>query len=248
MTTEDVHAVQLALVSHCEYMGDRLAILDCPPEMTPALVREWRTDVAGYDSAFAAAYYPWIQVYDPDRGGGVFVPPCGHIAGVYARTDLVRGFHHAPANQPIIDALAVETALLPAELDVLNPVGVNAIIPSVGRGLLVWGNRTLSSDPSRRFIHQRRVIAFVMRNIRRATEWAIFERPDDETLGPRIAADVRELLLLLWRSGALWGHSPEAAFWVSPEPVTVDNIVYVDCEVALEQDWMSRFRLVYNLS
>jgi phage tail sheath protein FI len=225
-----------------------MGILDSPPGLPAHAVRDWRLNAAGFDSSFAALYYPWIKVYDPDAGGWVLAPPCGHVAGVYARTDTVRGFHHAPANQPIAGAVAVETPLPFEQLDLLNPVGVNAIVPSPGRGLLVWGNRTLSSDPQRRFIHQRRVMCFILRTLTGATEWAVFERADDETLGFRIVAEVREFLLLLWRSGALWGHSPEAAFWVGLDPYgAAENRVTVDCEVAVERDQRLSFRLVYNL-
>jgi phage tail sheath protein FI len=249
MTTEDVRAVQLSVIAHCEQMGDRLAILDCPPALTPQQLRDWRLDDVGYDSSQAAVYYPWIKVYDAARGVNTYTPPCGHIAGVYARTDALRGFDHSPANQSLTGALSVELALTAPEMDVLNPLGINAIIPLVSRGPVVWGNRTLSSDPSRRLIHQRRVLAFIVRNLRRATVWAIFERADDETLGPRIAADIRELLLLLWRSGALWGHSAETAFWVNHDPQAGDgNQVYVDCEIAIEKHQRLAFRMVYLLT
>jgi len=248
MSMDEVRTVQLGLIAHCELMSDRLAILDPPPQLTPPQVREFRADYAGYDTSFGVLYYPWLRAFDSSRLTEVLVPPCGHVAGVHARTDALRGFHHAAGNQPLTEVTGLERTLLSSEMDLLNPNGINAILPSVGRGSLVWGNRTLSSDPDRRYIHQRRVMTFVLRNLRRATEWAIFERIDDETLRPRLEADISEFLMLLWRSGTLRGHTPEGAFWVGADPTNYeDGSIRVTCEIALEEDRVSAFSLVYKL-
>ncbi|MER5321753.1 phage tail sheath family protein [Streptosporangium roseum] len=247
MDLDAVRAAQVALIAHCEFSGDRMVILDCPPGLSPQQVRDWRIELTAYDSAQAALYYPWIKVYDPSTGMSRSVPPCGHVAGVYARVDLLRGFHHTPANQSLEGARSVELIVSHSEQEVLNPIGVNTLVMSPGRGVVVWGSRTLSSNPDWRYIHRRRVVNFILRNIRRGTEWAIFERPDDLSLRPRIAADIRDFLHLLWRSGALWGDTPEDAFWVSYDsgPFGDDRSVYIDCTIELEDDFTSSFRLLY---
>ena len=82
--------VQLALINHCEGQANRVAVLDAPPGMSPQQIKEWRSDVAMYDSPFATLYYPWIKVANPVGTNGdseIVVPPSGHMAGIWARTD-----------------------------------------------------------------------------------------------------------------------------------------------------------------
>ena len=105
---EGVQAVQAAMIAHCELMGDRVAILDAPPGLNAQQVKEWRVDKVGYDSKYASLYWPWIKVLDPLTGKGAFVPPSGHMAGVWARSDDTRGVHKAPANEVVRGALALE--------------------------------------------------------------------------------------------------------------------------------------------
>jgi phage tail sheath protein FI len=168
------------------------------------------------------------------------------VAGVYARTDLLRGFHHTPANQALAQVTGLSTHLSHDQLSWLNPVGINALVASAGRGVLVWGSRTLSSDPDNRYVHRRRVLGFILRSLRKGTSWAIFERPDDLSLRPRIAAQIQQFLHLLWRSGALWGATPDEAFTVDiDDDVETGRVVYVECVVALDRDYSSHFRLAY---
>src|SRR5262249_24571527 len=136
---EGVQAVQLAMIAHCELMGDRMAILDPPPNLNPQQVREWRVDKAGYDSKYAALYWPWVKVADPVLGQNIFVPPSGHMAGIWARSDSTRGVHKAPANEVVRGAITLETACTRNEQELLNPEGVNVIKAFPGRGVRVWG-------------------------------------------------------------------------------------------------------------
>ncbi len=151
---EGVQAVQLAMISHCELMGDRLAILDPPPGLNAQQIKEWRVDKVGYDSKHAALYWPWFKVFDPATGQNVFVPPSGHMAGIWARSDATRGVHKAPANEVVRGAIQLETNITRSEHDLLNPNGINAIRSFPGRGIRVWGARTLSSRPGVA-LHQR---------------------------------------------------------------------------------------------
>jgi len=111
---EGLQAVQLAMLAHCELMGDRVAILDAPPGLNAQQVKEWRVDKAGYDSKYATLYWPWIKVFDPLSGQARFVPPSGHVAGIWARNDDTRGVHKAPANEVVRGAISLASRLLNA--------------------------------------------------------------------------------------------------------------------------------------
>ncbi len=127
MDLEGVQAVQLAMIAHCELMGDRVAILDPPPGLNAQQIKEWRVDKAGYDSKYAALYWPWVKVFDPPTGRNIFVPPSGHMAGIWGRNDDTRGVHKAPANEVVRGAIALEMHITKNEHDLLNPVGINCI-------------------------------------------------------------------------------------------------------------------------
>lgn len=127
LSMDGVKAVQLAMISHCENMKDRFAILDCPPGMNPQQIKDWRMNTAGYDTKYGALYYPWIKVANPLGGESIIMPPSGYMAGIYARSDNERGVHKAPANEVIRGATGVEMQITKSEQDILNPIGVNCI-------------------------------------------------------------------------------------------------------------------------
>jgi Bacteriophage tail sheath protein len=208
-----VRAVQLAMIAHCELMGDRVAILDSPPDYTAQQAKEWRQDKAGYDSRYATLYWPWIKVYDPPSGLPIFVPPSGHMAGIWARSDGERGVHKAPANEVVRGAISLELQLTKGEHDQLNPVGVNCIRAFPGRGIRVWGARTLSSDPAWRYLNVRRLFNYVEESILEGTQWVVFE-PNDMALWERVKRTINAFLVRVWRDGALFGATPAEAFWV----------------------------------
>ena len=143
ISEEEVRAVQTALIGHCELMGDRVAIIDPLPNLNAQQIRTWRQQGAGYDSHYAAMYYPWIRVFDPAAGKAVAIPPSGHMAGVWARNDAERGVHKAPANEVVRGAVDLELQITKGEQDLLNPIGVNCIRAFPGRGIRIWGARTL---------------------------------------------------------------------------------------------------------
>jgi len=206
-------AVQDALLSHCETRKDRFAILDSPETITGGVDKLPKPR----DSKYGAYYFPWIQVYDPDKGN-IFVPPSGHIAGVYSRTDSERGVHKAPANEIIRGALGMKYNVSKGEQDLLNPKGINAIRLMNG-AIRIWGARTLSTDPSWRYINVRRLFIMVESSIERATQWVVFE-PNDHRLWKRVQRTIASFLTLLWRNGALMGVSPEQAFYVKCDDET----------------------------
>jgi uncharacterized protein len=210
---EGLQAIQLAMIAHCELMTDRVAILDAPPGLNAQQVKEWRIDKAGYDSKFATLYWPWIKVMDPVKGNPVLIPPCGHMAGVWARSDDTRGVHKAPANEVVRGALGPALRITRGEHDQLNPNGVNCIRAFPGRGVRVWGARTLSSDPEWRYLNVRRLFNYVEQSILRGTDWVVFE-PNDERLWDAVKRTVTMFLRRVWRDGALFGATANEAFFV----------------------------------
>lgn len=210
-------AVQTTLLGHCEKQANRVAILDSPPGMSFQEVKEWRADVAMYDSAYGAFYYPWIKVENPLATNGsdreVTIPPSGHVAGLWAKVDETRGVWKAPANEVLQGALGVETAISQAEQGHLNPTGINCIRPFGTRGIRVWGARTLSSDPEWRYINIRRLFNMVETAIMQGTQWVVFE-PNDHRTWSSVSRNISSFLTGLWRQGALFGNSADEAFFV----------------------------------
>ncbi|QFZ22284.1 phage tail sheath family protein [Saccharothrix syringae] len=236
ITLESVKAVQLAMIAHCELMGNRVAVLDPPPGLNPQQVKDWRLNDAGYDSKYAALYYPWVKVFDPASDEHVHIPPSGHVAGVWARTDGTRGVHKAPANEVLRGAVALETQLTKAEQELLNPIGVNCVRSFPGRGIRVWGARTLSSDPAWRYLNVRRLFNYLEESILNGTQWVVFE-PNDDALWARIRRTISAFLVTEWRKGALFGLTPDEAFYVKCDretnPAESIDLGQVVCEVGV---------------
>jgi phage tail sheath protein FI len=212
-------AVQLGMIAHCELMGDRVAILDTPPNLNAQQVLEWRTRTAGYDSKFATMYWPWIQVFDPVSGTNKYVPPSGYMGGIWARNDDTRGVHKAPANEVVRGVVSLQTQITKAEHDLLNPVGINCIRSFPGRGVRVWGARTLSSDAEWRYLNVRRLFNYLEESILMGTQWVVFE-PNDHQLWARIRRTISAFLVNEWRKGALFGTTPDEAFFVKCDEET----------------------------
>jgi uncharacterized protein len=207
-------AVQDALLSHCETRKDRFAILDSPETVNGGVDKLPKPR----DSKYGAYYFPWIQVYDPDKGN-VFVPPSGHLAGVYSRVDSERGVHKAPANEIVRGALGLKYNVSKGEQDLLNPKGINAIRTMQGGAIRIWGARTLSTDASWKYINVRRLFIMVESSIEAATQWVVFE-PNDHRLWKRVTRTITSFLTLIWRNGALMGTSPDQAFYVKCDEET----------------------------
>ncbi|MEU0885670.1 phage tail sheath C-terminal domain-containing protein [Lentzea sp. NPDC005914] len=214
-------AAQGKLVDWCENSRTKMAILDAPPGLTAQGALDWRTDLAR-DSAFGAAYYPHLIVANPLARPGataadkfVTVPPSGHVAGVWARTDAARGVWKAPANEVCRGIIRLETDVTTGEQSLLNPQQVNCIRSFGVNGMRVWGARTLAaSDQSWRYIPVRRLFIFIEESIRRGTQWVVFE-PNNPDLWARVRRTVSAFLHQLWMQGALVGATPEQAFFIA---------------------------------
>ncbi|GAB1513189.1 phage tail sheath family protein [Actinophytocola sp. KF-1] len=234
---DGLRAVQQAMIAHCELMADRVAILDPPPGLSPQRLKHWRTEVAGYDSKYATLYWPWLTVLDPLTGKRVQVPPSGHVAGIWARNDDTRGVHKAPANEVVRGVVELTAGLTRGEHDQLNPIGVNCLRSFPGQGIRVWGARTLSSDPEWRYLNVRRLFNYVEKSILNGTNWVVFE-PNDRFLWGSVRRTITMFLRRVWRSGALFGSTPEQAFYVkcdeenNPEENRDAGILTVDIGIA----------------
>ena len=211
----DVDGLTDDVVAHCENMGDRFAILQSPQD--PGDVSEM---VPPVDSKYAAYYYPWVEVVHPETSARELVPPGGHIAGIYARSDGEQGVHKAPANEVVRGAQRQQFNLTKGEQDVLNPKGVNCIRSFQGRGIRLWGARTTSSDPSWKYINVRRLFLYVEQSIDHGTQWVVFE-PNDQDLWARVRQTVENFLTTVYRDGALMGSSPDEAFYVNCDRSTM---------------------------
>lgn len=215
-----VQVAQTAMMNHCEAMKYRVAVIDAPPDMTPQQIYDWRMKEANYDSKYAAMYYPWIEIDNPSQPGKtMFSPPSGHMAGIWARSDSERGVHKAPANEVIRGAVGIERQITMGEQDGLNPHGINCIRTFPGRGIRVWGARTLSSDASWRYLNVRRLFNFVEASIERGTQWVVFE-PNDFDLWQRIKMDIRAFLNNVYLNGALFGATADQSFFVKCDEET----------------------------
>jgi hypothetical protein len=210
---EMVKAVQTMMINHCEMMGDRMAVLDAPPDMNPQEIKKWRMDTAGFDSSYGVLYYPWIEIMDPVTNRPINVPPSGHVSGVWARSDNTRGVHKAPANEVVRGVTNLAYTVTKGEQDTLNPIGVNCMRAFPGMGYRIWGARTLSSDPAWRYVNVRRLFNYIEKSLQLGTMWTVFE-PNDQRLWNRIRRDVGSFLMGVYSAGALSGATPTQAFYV----------------------------------
>ncbi|MFI0237564.1 phage tail sheath family protein [Streptomyces sp. NPDC016845] len=200
------------VVAHCERNRFRIAVVDALPDQASAQAIAPRDQVT--DSRYGAFYYPWIYVSDPRSGMRKKIPPGGAVCGIYARTDNTRGVFKSPANEVIAGAIDLEYDINQRTQEVLNPQGANAIRRFPGRGIRVWGARTMSSDPLWKYVSVRRLFIFLEASIYNSTQWVVFE-PNDTRLWARVKQTVTLFLRSQWREGALFGDKEEEAFSVA---------------------------------
>ena len=213
--------VQQHALAHCAEQNDRFTVLDALPERTTETVLAQREALTfGQLEPFnGALYYPWIQVFDPAAGKLRAIPPSGHVAGIYARTDARVGVFKAPANEEVLGAINLETSVDDRAQEQLNPKGVNCLRAFPGRGIRVWGARTLSRDPAWRYVNVRRQFLTINRWVELNMVWAAFE-PNAARLWVRIARELGQYLETLWHAGALKGESRDEAFYVKCDEET----------------------------
>lgn len=229
---EDAVDIAKKVIDHCERMRFRFAAVDSvnanPANLDP------RTSIQ--DSSYAAFYTPWIITSDPQTGARITVPPGGHTLGIYARSDTERGVFKAPANEVVRGALDVRFDINERTQDVMNPRGVNAIRKFPGRGIRLWGARTLSSNGLWKYVSVRRLFIFLEHSIYDGTQWVVFE-PNDDRLWARVKDTIRLFLRSQWRAGALFGRTEEEAFFITIDRTTMsqDDILNgrLICEIGI---------------
>jgi phage tail sheath protein FI len=265
-----------AVISHCELLKDRVAILDPPEQVdniddltkvigSPPKAAEGKSGGGGGGggggpaageggllprvSSYATFYFPWIKVLDPLGGQQVFVPPSGHIAGLWARSDATRGVHKAPANEVVRGALDLRYPVTNAEQADLNDAGVNVIRFFDREGIMLWGARTRDPESEWRYLNLRRLFIMMEQSILRSTRWLVFE-PNDRSTWKNVTRDCTAFLTHLWRDGALVGRTPQEAFFVQcneesnpPESIDLGLLITVIGVAAVKPAEFIVFRL-----
>jgi phage tail sheath protein FI len=218
--------VQTNLVDHCTNLSERFAILDAPDVTKIENVTEDNIKTV-HNSDYAAVYFPWIYIFDkatqlkdPDSNGEAYFAPSGHIAGIYSRVDHQRGVHKAPANEVVRGATGTAVQISRNLQDGLNPVGVNCI-RNINDNITVWGARTVGGDfnADLKYINVRRTLIFLRKSIDQGTQWVVFE-PNDRSLWAKIVRNITAFLTVVWRDGALFGSTPQEAFYVKCDDET----------------------------
>jgi uncharacterized protein len=230
------------LIDHCEKLLSRFAILDAPEN--PAQLTVQSLKVPDRNSDYAAIYFPHIRIFDmttkllhPDDDGQISQAPSGHLAGIYSRVDHQRGVHKAPANEVVRGALDVEHQISRNQQDGLNPYGINCI-RFINDNITVWGARTIGGDANTdlKYINVRRTLIYIRESIDRGTQWVVFE-PNDRTLWAKIRLNVTAFLTTVWRDGALFGSTPQEAFYVKCDdetnPREERDLGRVTCEIGV---------------
>lgn len=199
----------------CENLKDRFAILQSAAEAgKPSGV------VPSVNSKYTAFYYPWLNVVNPTSNVTTLIPPGGHIAGIYARSDTNENVAKDPANEQI---RGIDSLQLPIDNEtqaVLNPIGVNCLRYFKGQGNLVWGGRTTASDPDWQYINVRRLFIYVEKSIQQGTQWVVFQ-PNDAATWARVVRSVSDFLTGLWMQNMLMGATKEQAFFVRCDSTTM---------------------------
>jgi len=205
------------IITHCTKMRDRFAITHSKSSDTLSNIQNITPPP---DTTFAAFYFPWIKVYNPLIFQDSLVSPSGHVAGIYAKTDIERGVFKAPANEVVVGARAVQFQITKQNQDFLNPKGVNCIRAFPGRGIRLWGARTCSKNTLWKYVSVRRYFLYVGESIDEGTQWVVFE-PNDERLWARVNQTITQFLVTEWRNGALMGTKPSEAFFVKVDRTTM---------------------------
>ncbi len=208
------------MTRYCEARKDRVCILQAEQAVVP--VATHRPPV---QSSYAAYYHPWIEVPSLDRTSQLMVPPCGHIAGVYAKTDTERGVWKAPANEVLVGVTGLSQELNEADSETLNASGIDVIRKFAAQGIRVWGARTTSPDSEWKYVNVRRLLIYLEQSIERGLQWVVFE-PNDAALWMAVRNSIENFLVGFWRAGGLQGTKPEEAFFVKcdRDTITQDDI------------------------
>lgn len=239
LSDDDRATLQMLMIEQCERLMYRVALIDPPDGIKPDQMAAWPAGqgLINRSARFAALYYPWLQVPDPAVTGATRrVPPSGRIAGVYAQVDRSLGVQHPPANVALAAVSDVAEPLNALQSGELNLASVNAVRVLPGRGIRVWGARSLAVDADWRFIHVRRLMSAIEATAQRCMRWAVFEN-NDTALQSSLSHALTVLLEGIWERGGLKGNSPSEGFYVkcdaSNNPQSVIDAGQVICRIGV---------------
>jgi hypothetical protein len=241
LAANDRATLQMTMIEQCERLMYRFALIDPTDGIKPDQMTLWPTQqgLINRSARFAAVYYPWLLVPDPasaDPAATRRVPPSGHVAGVYAQIDLSLGVQHPPANVALVSVSDVAEPVNGLQSGALNVADVNAIRVLPGRGIRVWGARTLAKDEAWRFVHVRRLMSAIEATVQRCTRWAVFET-NDAALRSSLSHGLTVLLEGIWEKGGLQGAKPFEGFYVrcdgTNNPQAVIDAGQVICRVGV---------------
>ena len=231
LTPAGTLAVQQYAITHCEQMGDRFAVLDAQPGLPLFGAGSIVEQRQGLDSSrgYAALYFPWLRIVPVGPGAPILVPPSGHVCGLIARVDDSRGVHKAPANEIVNGAVGLELTMSDVDQGQINILGINAIRQFQGGRPTLWGARTTATDTNWQYVNIRRLFLFLEESIQEGIRWAVFE-PNNIALWAKLKRSITEFLTRVWRDGALFGETPDKAFYVR-----IDESLNTDTTRALGQ-------------
>jgi hypothetical protein len=242
--------VQQPVIDQCQLLADRFAVLDCRPGLDPLAgtgVLAQRAQVTS-PRGYASLYYPWIRVAEVNGGLPLLVPPSGHICGIFARGDNLRGVHKAPANEIVSGALGVERILSDIDQGQLNPVGVNVIrVFQAGGRPVLYGARTTASDRNWQYVNIRRLFEYLEESIQEGIGWAVFE-PNNKSLWKKLERSIGDFLNKTWRDGALFGAKAEDAYYVRIDdvlnPFSEQQLGRLHIEIGVRPTYPAEFIIV----
>jgi hypothetical protein len=208
--------LQSVMIRRCEKARSCFAILDSPASADASAVMSWRNTLS---TAEAATYHPWLRA--EFEGRATVVPPSGIVAGVYVVNDSAMGLNKAPANVEVKGILGPGKDLSDQEGGLLNSVGVNTIRTFPGRGILVWGARTLSNDPSLKYVSVVRLFNHLETSIRASTSGWVLQSPNDVNTWTKLKLATEGFLYRAWQNGALLGSRPQEAYFVKVDLTTM---------------------------
>jgi phage tail sheath protein FI len=244
-------AVQQALITHCEQMAFRFAVLDSRRNLELFGANGVEVQRAGLASArgHAGLYYPWIRVLPAGSGDAILVPPSGHVCGIMARSDAQRGVHKAPANELLRNVVGVERTMSDVDQGLLNLAGINVIrVFSPGAPATLWGARTTSRDTNWQYVNIRRLFNFLELSIERGIMWAVFE-PNNLALWQKLKRTITDFLRQQWRDGALFGAEPDDAFYVRIDeqlnPFSEQALGRLHIEIGVRPSYPAEFIIVH---
>jgi phage tail sheath protein FI len=245
LSAEESLSLQRQMIDQCERLRYRVALIDPPDKLQIGEMQSWPDDhglVMSRSSRFAAVYYPWLKVLDPLKVEGLNrrVPPSGHVAGAYAQTDLTYGVQRPPANVELEFVSDLGQPISDLQQGGLNEHNVNAIRAFAGRGIRVWGARSLAppEDSDWRFIHVRRLMSAIEESVERSSRWVVFQN-NDYALRNSLKHSLEVLLQGIWAKGGLKGGKPVDAFYVkcdltnNPQPVIDQGRLICEVGVAV---------------